>query len=194
MIKFVPAKASIPLVVEQGDKVNLQFPCGLHKPNFMEFVRRNKKYHEPWVFVSDTPQYFDQYLDRLKKGGTTGFFVFDNESDNLVGVINLNSIRLEPFSSASLGYYADEKQSGKGYMKEAITLVLRHAFKKIGLNRIEANIQPGNTASVSLIKSLGFTKEGFSKKYLLIGSEYQDHERWAFLAEDYSVDIVYTRY
>ena len=70
-------------------------------------------------------------------------------------------------------------------MKEAIRLVLHHAFQKIGLNRVEVNIQPDNKASIGLIKSIGFIKEGFSRKYLKIGDDYKDHERWAFLADDF---------
>lgn len=118
-------------------------------------------------------------------GKVLGFFVYTKDTQEFVGVINLNSIRLDPFSSGSLGYYADESKTGKGYMKEAIRLVLRHSFQNIGLNRIEVNIQPENTSSIALIKSLGFEREGFSRKYLMIGNEYKDHERWAFLAEDF---------
>ncbi len=112
-------------------------------------------------------------------------FVFSNVDNQFVGVINLNSFRLDPFSSASLGYYAEQSLSGKGYMKEALKLILDHAFTKIGLNRIEVNVQPENAASLALIKSVGFTKEGFSRKYLKIGNHYEDHERWAYLAEDF---------
>ncbi len=118
-------------------------------------------------------------------GKMLGFFVFTKEEGDFVGVINMNSIRLDPFGSASLGYYAAENMVGKGYMKEAIRLVLNHAFHKIGLNRIEVNIQPGNEASIALVKAAGFTKEGFSKKFLKIDDEYKDHERWAILAEDF---------
>jgi len=70
-------------------------------------------------------------------------------------------------------------------MKEAIHLVLEHAFLKIGLNRVEANIQPGNSASIALVKSMGFTKEGFSRKFLQIGDKYCDHQRWAYLLDDF---------
>ena len=103
---------------------------------FVDFVRKNRNFHEPWVYVSGDPKYFDQYIRRIKMGKLLGFFVFTKDTKEFVGVMNLNSIRLDPFSSASLGYYADEKQSGKGYMKEAIHLVLEHAFLKIGLNRV----------------------------------------------------------
>ncbi len=184
MVNFSPLKTVFTQTIARGPRVELQLPAQAHKKTFVDFVRHNKDFHEPWVYVSGDPKFFDQYLRRMKMGKLLGFFVFTREGE-FVGVINMNNIRLDPFSSASLGYYADEKMTGKGYMKEAIRMVLSHAFHKIGLNRIEVNIQPGNDASIALVKALGFTKEGFSRKYLQIGDEYRDHERWAFLAEDF---------
>lgn len=186
MIKIVPFKSNVSHTIAVGSKVHLQLPASIHKNIFCEFVQRNKEFHEPWVYISDNPKYFDQYIRRMKMGKMLGFFIYANESKKIVGVVNLNNIRLDPFGSGSLGYYAEEKECGNGYMKEAIWLVLRHAFLKIGLNRVEANIQPENLSSIALVKSAGFTKEGFSKKYLKIGKEYRDHERWAYLAEDFS--------
>jgi ribosomal-protein-alanine N-acetyltransferase len=59
-------------------------------------------------------------------------------------------------------------------------------FGDLGLHRVEANIQPGNTRSIGLVQRLGFEKEGFSRRYLKVGGEWRDHERWALLAEDFS--------
>ncbi|MEZ5759117.1 MAG: GNAT family protein [Emcibacteraceae bacterium] len=186
MVTFPPLKSVFTHVIARGDKVELQLPSMSHKKQFMDFVNRNRDFHEPWVFVSGDPAYYDQYIRRMKMGKMIGFFVFTRDDNQFAGVVNLNSIRLDPFSSASLGYYAEESLCGNGYMKEAIRLVLAHAFQKIGLNRVEVNIQPGNTASIRLVKAVGFEKEGFSRKYLQIGNDYRDHERWAYLAEDFS--------
>lgn len=185
MVNFTPLKSVFTHTIARGEMVELQIPAMAHKKTFIDFVRRNRNFHEPWVYVSGDPAYFDQYMRRMKMGKMLGFFVLTKETQDFVGVVNLNSIRLDPFGSGTLGYYAEEQMCGNGYMKEAIKLVLRHSFQKIGLNRVEVNIQPENEASIHLIKAAGFTKEGFSKKYLKIGDEYRDHERWAFLADDF---------
>jgi predicted ATPase len=39
-----------------------------------------------------------------------------------------------------------------------------------------------NAASIALVKSCAFSKEGFSPRYLKIGGRWRDHERWAILA------------
>ena len=69
-------------------------------------------------------------------------------------------------------------------MSEGLRLVIGHAFAQMGLHRVEANIQPGNLASIALVRRCGFKKEGFSPRYLKIFGEWRDHERWALLADD----------
>jgi [ribosomal protein S5]-alanine N-acetyltransferase len=63
--------------------------------------------------------------------------------------------------------------------------MLRHAFGKLGLHRVEANIVPVNKPSIRLVKGAGFRKEGLSKRYLKIAGKWQDHERWVMLREDW---------
>jgi ribosomal-protein-alanine N-acetyltransferase len=53
------------------------------------------------------------------------------------------------------------------------------------LHRLEANIQPGNRASLRLVRRLGFKREGYSRRYLKIRGRWCDHERWAILAEEW---------
>ncbi len=54
------------------------------------------------------------------------------------------------FQSAYLGYYAHERHAGQGYMREAMAQTVAHAFGPLALHRLEANIQPGNAASIAL--------------------------------------------
>jgi len=102
----------------------------------------------------------------------------------IIGVANLRQIFYGVFQNAYLGYYVDVNFAGQGLMSEGIQLVINYAFHTLGLHRIEANMQPGNIASINLVKRLGFTKEGFSRRYLKINQEWCDHERWALTAED----------
>jgi [ribosomal protein S5]-alanine N-acetyltransferase len=103
----------------------------------------------------------------------------------IVGVANLSQIFYKAFQNAYLGYYVNIEFAGQGFMGEGIPLVINHAFYSLGLHRIEANIQPGNIASINLVNRLGFTKEGFSRRYLKINGEWRDHERWALTVEDW---------
>ena len=68
-------------------------------------------------------------------------------------------------------------------MKEGMLQVIRYAFDEMGLHRLEANIQPGNLASIALAQSTGFLYEGYSQRLLKIRGEWCDHERWVVLAD-----------
>ncbi len=86
-----------------------------------------------------------------------GFLVRIRETDKLVGVINLNNITRGAIQSAYLGFYALAPYEGKGHMQEGLGLVLKYAFTKLKLHRLEANIQSGNARSLALVKRCGFT-------------------------------------
>lgn len=70
-------------------------------------------------------------------------------------------------------------------MTEALQLMLRYAFEKLKLHRLEANIQPANVASIALVKRAGFSREGFSRRYLKVCGRWRDHERWAIIVGDW---------
>lgn len=101
----------------------------------------------------------------------------------IVGVVNVSEIVRAALQSAYLGYYAFQAHAGQGYMTEGLALVLRHAFRRLGLHRLEANIQPRNLASRKLVRRLGFRKEGFSPRYVKVGGRWRDHERWAIVRD-----------
>ena len=71
-------------------------------------------------------------------------------------------------------------------MLQGIRLAVSHAFYNLGLHRVEANIQPENITSIHLVQRLGFTKEGFSRRYLKVNGEWRDHERWALTSENWT--------
>jgi len=103
----------------------------------------------------------------------------------LIGVVNISDMVRGSFCSAYLGYYAFAPHAGHGYMSAGLALVLRHAFRDLRLHRLEANIQPGNLASIRLVERHGFLKEGFSPNYLKVSGRWRDHERWALLRENW---------
>jgi ribosomal-protein-alanine N-acetyltransferase len=66
-------------------------------------------------------------------------------------------------------------------------LMLDFAFGVLKLHRLEANIQPTNTPSIRLVKRMGFRNEGTARRYLKIRGAWQDHQRWAILAEEWRI-------
>jgi ribosomal-protein-alanine N-acetyltransferase len=144
--------------------------------------RASRALHHPWVAPPSNPDQFARYVERVRNPLNCGFLVCHAQSQEIAGVINISNIVLGLFRSGYLGYYAFAGFERQGLMREGLQAVVRHAFRKLKLHRLEANIQPGNVASIALVRSCGFSKEGYSPRYLKIGGRWRDHERWAILA------------
>lgn len=167
-----------------GNRVFLRHPSARDRDEFLDRVRASRKLHGRWVVAPSDPDAFASYLQRTKSAALEALLVCRKEDGAIVGVYNIGQIFYGPLCSAYLGYYAFEPFAGKGFMREGMRLVFRHAFGPLGLHRLEANIQPGNRSSLALVADSGFRQEGFSPRYLKVAGRWRDHERWAILAED----------
>ena len=168
-----------------GENVLLRSPTKRDGPEFIALNRASKRFHRGLVSPPTTLEQFADFLDRSKREDTVSVFICLVANGSIIGAINLSQIFRDGFQNAYLGYYLGAPYAGQGYMGEALKLVLSYAFKNLKLHRIEANIQPGNAASIALVKRAGFTREGFSRRYLKVCGRWRDHERWAITVEDW---------
>ena len=124
---------------------------------------------------------------KLAAGATIGFLLLAPDGAP-VGVVNVNNPVWGALCGASLGYYAFSGQAGRGLFSAGLSLVIGEALSGLDLHRLGANVQPGNAVLLRCIRRLGFEREGFSRRFPMIGGERRDHERWALLAEDWPAD------
>ena len=164
-------------------RVELHTLSEADRDEFIEAMERSRSFHGTWITPPSTPAEFDQLLRRAEDDSFVSLVIRLREDGRLAGVFNISEIVRRAFQSAYVGYGGIAGLEGQGYMTEGMGLVLDHAFGELGLHRLEANIQPGNTASIALVRRCGFVREGFSEKYLRIDGEWRDHERWAIRAE-----------
>ncbi len=97
------------------------------------------------------------------------------KDDKLIGKIKLSNIVYGVFKSGIIGYSIDKDFQGKGYMKEAVKLVLDYAKDELELHRIEASVLTDNEKSKSVLVGCGFEEVGLNKKYLFINGAWRDH-------------------
>jgi len=169
-------------VTAMKTRIYLRQPTLADARAFQAAVAGSRSLHHPWVKPPQTRVEFQAYLTRMALPGNRAFLVCETDTDALAGVINISNIVGGLFRSGYLGYYAFAGHERQGHMHEGLQGVIRHAFRTLKLHRLEANIQPGNVASLALVASCGFAREGYSPRYLKIGGRWRDHERWAVLA------------
>lgn len=149
---------------------------------FLGAVRRSRSLHKSWIVAPDTPAKFKLYLKRMEPPANYAFLICRRHDLAIAGVVNVSNIVRGLFQSAYLGYYSFSGFERQGFMRQGLPAVVRHCFEVLKLHRLEANIQPGNSASIALAASCGFTREGYSPRYLKVGGRWRDHERWAIRA------------
>lgn len=151
---------------------------------FTARVRESKDLHHPWLFPPASAGAYAAYAKRLIEDPTkTGFLVCEKSGGDIAGFININNIVEGGFLNGALGYGAFAHAAGRGLMREGLELVVRYTFGRLGLHRLEINVQPDNAASIALASRCGFRLEGFSPDFLFIDGAWRDHERWAITAE-----------
>jgi len=163
-------------------RVLIRHPVPADQAELTAKARRSHALHRPWTTAPTTPAQFRRYLAGSRDERRRAWLVCLRGSGEIAGVVNISEIVRGSFRSAYLGYYVFAGFERRGIMRAGLAAVIRHAFRSDSLHRLEANIQPANRASLALVKSCGFVKEGFSRRYLKIGGRWRDHERWAIVA------------
>jgi ribosomal-protein-alanine N-acetyltransferase len=181
--KFTASQMSS--TVMEGKRIFLRAPHERDQAEYLALNRRSAAFNRGLASPPTLPEQFAAFLERCQVDTNACFFICRRTDGAILGSIGLSQIYRGFFQSAYLGYQIGAEFAGQGYMTEAVDLILRYAFVDLKLHRLEANIQPGNVASIALVRRAGFVKEGFSRRYLKICGRWRDHERWAILVEDW---------
>ena len=108
----------------------------------------------------------------------------ERECDRLIGTTTLFSLS-GPHKRAEIGYSLLPARQGQGLATEALRTVLEHAFGPLGLERIEADVDPRNEPSWRLLEKLGFRREGLLRNRWRVDGEVCDSFLYGLLREDY---------
>lgn len=152
----------------------------------------SRAFLQPWepTWPADdlTPAAFRRriarYRHEIRADIAYPFLLVERATDTLLGGMTLANIRRRAALSATLGYWMGEAHTGKGFMSAAVPALCRHAFKELGLERIEAACLPENAASIRVLEKAEFRREGFARGYLSIAGTRRDHILFALLKSD----------
>ena len=172
-------------IARRGGRIYLRRALRSDRDEVLRLNRASLRFYRGLVMPPLTARGWSAYLARRTRSNSQGYLVCRASDGVIVGGININEIVRGAFCSGYLGYQIGAPHARRGYMTEALALVLRQAFGPLRLHRVEANIQPGNRASIALVRRAGFRREGLSRRYLKIGGRWRDHERWALTVEDW---------
>jgi RimJ/RimL family protein N-acetyltransferase len=105
-------------------------------------------------------------------------------NDRLIGSITLFNLSF-PHRRAEIGYALAREYWGQGYMNEALMALLQYTFADLELHRIEADVDPRNTASIKTVERLGFKREGILRERWQVNGEIQDAFFFGLLKDEW---------
>jgi ribosomal-protein-alanine N-acetyltransferase len=153
---------------------------------------KNKWDRGPKPVEELTRDHFKKVLVRQKEHRNKDSFydlaVFDSEGA-LVGVVAAMEVARGISQTAYLGYGIFNTHWGLGYGKEAVQAMLDIGFNDLKLHRLEAGIEPGNTRSLRLAKSLGMRREGRKKSALFLRNTWVDLIMYTLTSEDLRIQF-----
>ncbi len=149
---------------------------------FLEYQLNNKEHLARWE--GERPVDFFTYKSSCDRAeiayseylncSALKLIAIDLNLKKMVGLCNFTDIRAGAYLGCDIGYSVTREFEGRGLMKEIVLAGINHMFDVVGLHRITASYMPQNTRSETLLKNLGFEREGYAKSYLKISGQWED--------------------
>lgn len=172
-------------------------PLSIHDRAEWDAVRyRNREWLEPWEASNPLPgerypsfrHFVREMRSQAKAGVSLPWLICETDPhtgrDQLVGQLSVSSIVGGSFRSATLGYWVDAAQAGRGIAPMAVAMATDYCFQHLNLHRMEINIRPENAKSLRVVEKLGFRDEGLRKDFLHIAGRWCDHRSFALTSPE----------
>ena len=117
----------------------------------------------------------------INNTGINWAITLKNDTGKMIGIIGLWRLIKEHYR-AEIGYSLHPDHWRKGIMKEAMNEVMNYGFYELKLHSVEAQINPANIASATLLQGAGFKQEGYFKENYFANGKFGDTAVYSCLA------------
>ena len=170
-------------VIARDGRVLLRTPTWADERELLALRRASREFHAPWE--AEIPgvdpcsrEFFARYMRFGHGENRLRVLVCDAALNAIVGSISMSDWRRGSKRPVQLGYWIGYAYARRGYMTEAMQLLIAHAFGPMRLARLDAYVLPENTASRALLARLGFQCAGIVRAFRALHGVARDHERW----------------
>jgi ribosomal-protein-alanine N-acetyltransferase len=125
-------------------------------------------------------------LDEFESDVSLRLFIFPADGERrILGNISFSNFVRGVGQYCTVGYSLGGDSEGRGLMTEALRASLSHVFRALNFHRVEASYMPHNVRSGKLLRRLGFVVEGYSRDFIRINGQWEDHVRTALMNPDW---------
>lgn len=127
------------------------------------------------------------WLDRANTQFNKDFNPYNlaiRSNSELIGIICFKSQEyFRNIHSMELGYWLGKPHWKKGIMSKVADIFCNYGFEKLDIIRITALVFSANISSARVLEKIGFTQEGYFKKFSLKNNQYRDVVQYALLKD-----------
>lgn len=138
----------------------------------------------PWTELAQAAESIESTLANYASGDGLRLAITLRDSGQLIGDACLFHF-VDDSRRCEVGYVLGRPCWGQGYALEALEALLGYGFDTLDLNRVEADIDPGNTASGRVLEKLGFRREGYMPERWIVNGEPADTVFYGLLRRDW---------
>jgi RimJ/RimL family protein N-acetyltransferase len=171
--------------VLEGKNVNLKIMEREELVTLLEWSNNPEvmgKYEE---VRQETIAELEKTYDNLKDAQ---WFFVQNKEGSKIGY----AAHFQAAGETELGYFIIPAQRRKGYVTEAIKIIVDYLFLSKDIVRIQAKADPENTASWKALEKAGFTREGILRKTFYCRGKWTDDCIYSILREEWKVPKILT--
>lgn len=166
-----------------GERVRVDTITPADLPTYRRAVLMSRDRIRPWnpVNPDDLPYHLQRQSNEHRTFLIRALDVDPSAGHDIVGKVNVTGITRGRAFSGVMGYDSYDPYAGLGLFAEGLRLIVDVALCPVpdglGLNRVEAAVQPGNVRSAGLLRSLGFRRRGSFPAYLWL-ADADGREAW----------------
>jgi ribosomal-protein-serine acetyltransferase len=158
-------------------------------------IDRNRAHLRQWLpWVSeyyafhDALRFLEEKVAENARGDACTMII--RSGGKLCGAIGLHRIDVAN-RAASIGYWIDEADEGRGIMTRACRVIVEIGFRKYNLHRIEIRCATDNHKSAAIAQRLGFVEEGVLRESEWLYDHWVDLRVFSALDHDIGQKVTY---
>ncbi len=162
----------------EGKTVNLRIMEKEDLPILLEWVNNPEFMGEYAELKQETKAELEKAYDNLKDA--QWFFVQKKDGTKIGYAAHFISA-----GETEIGYFVVPGERRKGYVSEAITIMIDYLFLSKHIVRIQAKADSENIASWRALEKAGFKREGLIRKSVFIRGKWRDDCIYSILREEW---------
>ncbi len=171
-----------------GERVELRWLVESDVPSLFEIFSDTEvaRYWSSPAYdeLSQAQELFEEIRKYFADGSLYQWGVALRDTGKVVGTCTLASISTQN-RRAEIGFALGHSHWKKGYMMEALPLLVDFAFQELDLHRLEGDVDPRNLASIRALERLGFSSEGLLRERWIVNGEVCDTAFYGLLRREW---------